>query len=449
MGIGGIGMSALARFYCHTGACVSGYDRTPSALTRELEQEGISIHYEDNIALIPRPVIEEPNRTLVVYTPAIPPDHQEWNYFQQRGYKIIKRAHALGEIASSKSCLAVAGTHGKTTTSTLLAHLFTHSGVGCTAFLGGISKNYQTNLLISRGPWLVAEADEFDRSFLQLYPNMAVVTAVDGDHLDIFGDYAHVEQAFMHFIAQIKPGGALVIKEGVLPDLSPHQVYTIYRYALEQPSDFWASHITCGADGCYGFTLHLLDQSIHHCRLNTPGYINIENSVAAAAIAFLNGIPPRQIKEALQGFSGVARRFDIQVNQRGVVYIDDYAHHPAEIAAALHSIRNMYPGKKITAIFQPHLYTRTRDFADDFGDALSLPDELILLPIYPAREAPIKGVSSEMLLHKVRLANKHLVDKEAVIDFLASRPVEVLVTLGAGDIDRLVPQIKTLLEGRT
>ena len=441
-------MSALARYYAHAGAFVAGYDRTPSDITDALEKEGIAIHYQDDISKIPPAFLHNPDDTLIIYTPAIPPDHKEFNYLKQKGFRIIKRAMALGEIAGSKKCLAVAGTHGKTTTSTLLAHIFTHSGVGCTAFLGGIAKNYHTNLLLSHSPYLVAEADEFDRSFLQLHPDMAVVTAIDADHLDIYGDYPTLERAFLDFMAQIKPHGALIIKEGVCPPIPAATPYPQYRYALDQKSDFYASDIIVEDDGCHTFTLHLLDKTIQGCRLAMPGRTNIENGVAAAAIAHLNGIAPARIKEALSSFSGVSRRFDMQVNRPDAIYIDDYAHHPAEITATLQSIRRIYPHRTITAIFQPHLYTRTRDFADEFGKSLSLPDYLILLPIYPAREEPIKGVSSEMLLHKVTLPNKCLVERDDLLDFLATHPTDVWVTLGAGDIDRLVPQIKTLLEER-
>jgi len=450
LGIGGIGMSALARYFNHAGAYVAGYERTPSSLTAALEQEGVSIHYDDAVESIPKPILEHPQDTLVIFTPAIPSDHNEWNYLQQKGYKIIKRARALGEIAASKICLAVAGSHGKTTTTTLLAHLFIDSGKGCTAFLGGISKNYQSNLLLSHttSPYLVAEADEFDRSFLQLHPHAAVITAVDADHLDIFGTYENLQEAFGDFVAQIKPQGVLVIKKGVEFPLPPTPAYRCYRYALEDPSDFYASRFTVEEGGCYCFDLHLAGQTVENCRLGIPGRVNVENAVAASALAFLNGIPPQQIKAALATFSGVTRRFDIQVNKAGCTYIDDYAHHPTELTAALQSIRKIYPNRKITAIFQPHLYTRTRDFADAFAESLSLPDELILLPIYPAREEPIPGISSEMLLSKTLLTEKRILAKEEVVDFLKTHPTDVLVTLGAGDIDRLVPQIKSLLEDR-
>ena len=449
LGIGGIGMSALARYYKYQGAYVAGYDRTPSNLTAALEQEGIAIHYDDNVASIPKPILERPQETIVIYTPAVLHDHKEWDYLQQKGYKITKRSHALGEIADSKLCLAVAGTHGKTTTSTLLAHIFAHSGKGCTAFLGGISKNYQSNLLLSHTPYLVAEADEFDRSFLQLHPYAAAITSIDADHLDVFGDYTSLTQAFADFASQIQSGGALVLKEGVKlpqPAIIP---YACYRYALDQPADFYASDLICEEGGYYRFNLHLTHQTIKGCRLGIPGRINVENAVAASALAFLNGVLPPQIADALATFSGVVRRFDIQVNRPESTYIDDYAHHPVELSAALQSIRYIYPNRKITAIFQPHLYTRTRDFADAFGESLSLPDELILLPVYPAREDPIPGVTSKMLLDKVTLKDKWLITKEDLCDFLRGHPTDVLVTLGAGDIDRLVPQIKAILEERT
>jgi len=445
LGIGGIGMSALARYYRHEGLFVAGYDRTPSVLTAALEQEGVSIHYEDNPSAIPPSVLEDRDGTLVIYTPAIPHDHLEWNYLIQKEYRIVKRSQALGEIACSKDCLAVAGTHGKTTTTTLLAHIFTQSGAGCTAFLGGISKNYRTNLLLSLSPNLVAEADEFDRSFLQLHPQMAVVTAVDADHLDIFGNYQAVEKAFTEFVSQIKPHGVLLIKEGVNLPLPTTNLFRCYRYAIDKKSDFYASQLTFEPDGSTRFSLHLLDEAIPDCHLALPGRINVENGVAAAAISYLKGIPLAQIAAAFSSFEGVERRFDIQVNRPDCIYIDDYAHHPAEISATLQSIRNIYPHRKITLIFQPHLYTRTRDFAEAFGESLSLPDELILLPIYPAREEPIEGVSSEVLLQRVTLKQKYLIPKEDTIDFLRTRSIDLLVTMGAGDIDRLVPKIKTFL----
>ena len=445
LGIGGIGMSALARYFHHAGAFVAGYDRCPSPLTEALEQEGMLIHYNDDPSAIPAAVLDQPAETLVIYTPALPVDHQELNFLREKGYHIIKRSRALGEIAASKNCLAVAGTHGKTTTSTLLAHIFAHSGTGCTAFLGGISKNYQSNLLLSHSPWLVAEADEFDRSFLQLHPQKAIITATDADHLDIYGTAHAFSQAFADFAGQIQEGGALVLKKGVELSLPAQRPYQLFRYALNDPTDFYATELQLKDDGLYSFTLHLQEQSVSNCSLGIPGLINVENAVAAAALAFLSGISPQAIAAALATFQGVSRRFDVQYNQDGRLYIDDYAHHPTEIEAALGSIRKMYPGRRITAIFQPHLYTRTRDFAQAFGNSLSLADALILLPIYPARELPIEGVSSEMLLEKASLSQKICIEKDALLSYLRQHPTDVLVTLGAGDIDRLVPQIRELL----
>jgi UDP-N-acetylmuramate--alanine ligase len=446
LGIGGIGMSALARYFRHAGAFVAGYDRCPSPLTAALEQEGIPVHYDDNPSAIPAAVLEQPAATLVIYTPALPSDHKELAFLQEQGYHIIKRSKALGEIAATKHCLAVAGTHGKTTTSTLLAHIFAHSGAGCTAFLGGISKNYQSNLLLSHSPWLVAEADEFDRSFLQLHPQKAIITATDADHLDIYGTAQAFSQAFVDFATQIQPGGALVLKAGIDLPLPADRPYSLYRYALDQVLDFYADALQVQEDGCYNFTLHLQDIQLPLCHLGIPGLVNVENAVAAAALAFLSGIPPQSIANALTAFRGVARRFDIQYNHKGRLYIDDYAHHPTEIRAALGSIRKMFPGRSITAIFQPHLYSRTRDFAQAFGDSLSLADKLILLPIYPAREEPIEGISSEMLLEKVTILQKIFVNKDKLLPCLRQQPIDILVSLGAGDIDRFVPQIVKLLE---
>ncbi|MCL1974449.1 MAG: UDP-N-acetylmuramate--L-alanine ligase [Bacteroidetes bacterium] len=448
IGIGGIGMSALARYYAHAGAYVAGYDRCPSNLTFALEQEGIVIHYEDNTDLIPKPVRNRPKDTLVIYTPAIPSDHKEWNYFRQNGYTLLKRARALGQIADTKTCLAVAGTHGKTTTSTLLAHIFNHAGVGCTAFLGGISKNYQSNLLLSHSPYLVAEADEYDRSFLQLHPQAAIITSTDADHLDIYGNHDQLEEAFAAFASQIKTGGNLVLKQGVGLHLPADRKYNLYRYALDTPADFYASDLVWETGGYYRFTLHLNGNLLNDCRLGIAGKINIENAVAASALAYLHNIPAPKIRAALADFSGTVRRFDLQFDQRGYTYMDDYAHHPAEVTAALQSLGSMYPGRKITAVFQPHLFSRTRDFADAFGAALSLADALILLPIYPAREAPIPGVSSDTVLAKVSLKDKWLMSKEDLVDFLKTLPLDVLITLGAGDIDRMVAPIKTMLEER-
>ena len=441
IGIGGIGMSAIARYFKHRGFEVSGYDRTPSALTHALEAEGIAVHYDDDVTAIPQDV----EHTLVIYTPAIPEDLGELQFVRRHGYALCKRSKALGEIARGQECLAVSGTHGKTTTSTLLAHILTQSGEGCSAFLGGISKNYDTNLLLSRNPVLVAEADEFDRSFLQLHPHIAVVTSTDADHLDIYSDHAHVIEAFGLFTAQIDADGAAVIKKGVEVPLENTKA-KVWRYAYDSPCDFYASDITPLPDGRFDFTLNHPDGSIPHCRVGVPGWVNVENAVAASAVALLHGTDPLKIREALATFQGVKRRFDIQLNTPRIAYIDDYAHHPNEIKAAISSMRNIFPGRKLCGIFQPHLYTRTRDFADAFAEALSGLDALILLPIYPAREEPIPGVDSQMILDKVTIPDKVLVEKSALMETLRGRELDCLVTFGAGDVDRFIQPISDYLK---
>ena len=437
IGIGGIGMSAIARYYNAKGFKVSGYDKTPSPLTKALESEGIEIHYEDNTDFIPKDV----EGTLVVYTPAIPKDMGELVYVQNNGYRVIKRSRMLGEIARGQRCMAVAGTHGKTTTSTLVSHLFTASGEGCSAFLGGISKNYDTNLLISSNDVVVAEADEFDRSFLQLFPEIAVITSMDADHLDIYGDEAHIREAFKAFASQVS--GTVIAKYG-LDITSADTKAEIKTYSFGNPeADFHSQALEDGH-----FNIYYPGGVIEDCVLGIPGWVNIENATGAAAIALTYGIAPEKIKAALASFTGVKRRFDIQVKEQGKVYIDDYAHHPEEISAALSSIRKSYPSMKLTAVFQPHLYTRTRDFAPEFAQALSKADKLILLDIYPAREEPIPGVTSEIIFNDVTCTEKILLKRSELMDYLAQEPVELLATLGAGDIDRFVPEIAQMLKER-
>lgn len=437
IGIGGIGMSAIARYYNAKGYAVSGYDKTPSPLTEALEREGIKVHYEDNISYVPQDVED----TLVVYTPAVPKDMGELVYVQEKGYRVIKRSRMLGEITRGQRCMAVAGTHGKTTTSTLTSHLFTASGEGCSAFLGGISKNYDSNLLISSNDVVVAEADEFDRSFLQLYPEIAVITSMDADHLDIYGDEAHIREAFKAFASQVS--GTVIARYG-LDITSSDTKACIKTYAIGNPeADFYAEPLEDSH-----FNLHYPSGVIEDCVLGIPGWVNIENAVGASAIALTYGIAPDKIKEALATFSGVKRRFDLQVRKPGCIYMDDYAHHPEEISAALSSIRNSYPGMKLTAVFQPHLYTRTRDFAPEFAQALSKADKLILLDIYPAREEPIPGVTSEIIFKDVTCPEKILLKRSELMDYLADEPVELLVTLGAGDIDRFVGDIAEMLDNR-
>lgn len=443
IGIGGIGMSAIARYYKFKGCNVSGYDKTPSELTGELIAEGIGVHYEDNTDFIPKDV----ENTLVVYTPAIPHDLKELLYVQEHGYTLLKRSKTLGEIAKGQRCLAVAGTHGKTTTSTLLAHIFTDSKVGCSAFLGGISKNYDTNLLVSHNPTIVAEADEFDRSFLQLFPEIAVITAMDADHLDIYGDLKHVHEAFQAFAGQVS--GTVITKLGL--DITPnHTKARIMRYSYNDPrADFYADNLRKDECGHFTFNLKYPDGVIKDCRVGVPGWVNVENAVAASAIALVYGIDPEAIRHALGTFLGVKRRFDIHVNRPGCAYIDDYAHHPNEISTAISSMRDIFPGRRLTAIFQPHLYTRTRDFADEFAKALSAVDKLILLDIYPAREEPIPGVSSRLIFDKVTAPEKVLLKKEMLMKYLEDEKIDTLITFGAGNIDRFIPQITEMLSSPT
>lgn len=442
IGIGGIGMSAIARYYKFKGCNVSGYDKTESELTEELIAEGIGVHYEDNTDFIPKDV----ENTMVVYTPAIPHDLKELVYVQEHGYTLLKRSKTLGEIAKGQRSLAVAGTHGKTTTSTLLAHIFTDSKVGCSAFLGGISKNYDTNLLVSHNPTIVAEADEFDRSFLQLFPEIAVITAMDADHLDIYGDLKHVHEAFQAFAGQVS--GTVITKLGL--DITPnHTKARIMRYSYNDPrADFYADNLRKDECGYFTFNLKYPDGVIKDCRVGVPGWVNVENAVAASAIALVYGIDPEAIRHALGTFLGVKRRFDIHVNRPGCAYIDDYAHHPNEISTAISSMRDIFPGRRLTAIFQPHLYTRTRDFADEFAKALSAVDKLILLDIYPAREDPIPGVSSRLIFDKVTAPEKVLLKKEMLMKYLEDEKIDTLITFGAGNIDRFIPQITDMLNKR-
>lgn len=444
IGIGGIGMSAIARYYKFKGFKVGGYDRTPSDLTKELEAEGIEVHYEDRPDLIP----EDKEHTLVVYTPAIPSDLQELVTVRERGYMLMKRAQVLGELTrmDGQRCLAVSGTHGKTTTSTLLAHIFTSCGEGCSAFLGGISKNYNSNLLMSHSPAVVVEADEFDRSFHQLTPEISVITAMDADHLDIYGDLKHVQESFRKFASLTT--GTVIAKIG-LPISGNDTKAHLLSYSYDDTSaDFHAGNIRVDECGYFNFDLFHPGGVVRDCRVGVPGWVNVENAVAASAIALCYGIETEAIKTALATFQGVKRRFDIHVNRPGLAYIDDYAHHPNEISTAISSMRDIFPSRKLTAIFQPHLYTRTRDFADEFARALSQVDKLILLDIYPAREEPIPGVSSEIIFEKVTAPQKVLLKKEELMDYLAKEEIDTLITFGAGNIDRYIPLITSMLEKR-
>jgi len=442
IGIGGIGMSAIARYFKFKGLEVSGYDRTPSDLTAELEKEGIGVHYEDDCSFIPK----DKENTLVVYTPAIPADLGELCYVKENDYKVIKRSAILGEITKGQKCLAVAGTHGKTTTSTLLAHILTECGAGCSAFLGGISKNYNTNLLVSHNPVVVAEADEFDRSFLQLFPSVAVITAMDADHLDIYGTLENVQNAFRSFASQVSD--ILIIKKGLPVSEKDTKAEILTYHFNDKGADYYASDLSLDAQGHYTYNLHYPGGVIGGIKVGALGWVNVENSVAAAAICLNCGIGPEAIKKAIGSFEGVRRRLDLHIGNEALTYIDDYAHHPEELATAISSIKQIFPHRKLTGIFQPHLYTRTRDLAPEFAKALSGVDKLILLDIYPAREEPIPGVSSEIIFKEVTAAEKVLLKKEELMDYLENEEVDVLATFGAGNIDRFIEPISKLLKKR-
>lgn len=447
VGAGGIGMSALIRYFLSKGKLVVGYDRTPSELTEHLIAEGAQIHYEENVSLIPEDCKDE-ETTLVVYTPAVPQDHAELVYFRNNGFEIQKRAQVLGTITHSSKGLCVAGTHGKTTTSTMAAHLLYQSHVGCTAFLGGISKNYGTNLLLSQSsPYTVIEADEFDRSFHWLSPYMSVITATDPDHLDIYGTEEAYLESFRHYTTLIQPGGALIIHKDIALKPDVQSGVKVYTYARTE-GDFHAENIRIG-NGEIFIDFVAPDTRINDIQLGVPVSINIENGVAAMALAHLNGATDEEIKRGMASFRGVDRRFDFKIKNDKVVFLSDYAHHPAEIAQSVKSIRDLYQDKKITAIFQPHLYTRTRDFYKEFADSLSLLDEVILVDIYPAREQPIPGVTSQLIYDNLRPGiEKCMCRKEDILNLLSQKKIEVLITLGAGDIDNYVHEITKQLKLR-
>lgn len=447
IGAGGIGMSALVRYFLSKGKKVGGYDRTPSELTEKLKEEGADIHYEENTDLIPAD-FREVTTTLVVYTPAIPAEHKELIYFRNNGFEIQKRAQVLGMLTRTEKGMCVAGTHGKTTTSTMAAHLLHQSHVKCNAFLGGISKNYGTNLLLDEeSPYVVIEADEFDRSFHWLTPYATVITAVDSDHLDIYGTREAYLESFRKYTSLIRPDGYLIIKKGLelVPDVQPG--VTIYTYSTEE-GDFHAENIRiANGEICFDYVSPL--GNIQDIQLGVPVYVNIENGVAAMALAQIGGADAEEIRKAMASFNGVDRRFDFKLKTDRMVFLSDYAHHPAEIKQSVSSIRTLYPDKKITAVFQPHLYTRTRDFYKEFADSLSLLDEVILLDIYPARELPIPGVSSQLIYDHLRPGiQKSLCKKEDLMNVLAGKTLEVLITLGAGDIENYVPQIYEMLKDK-
>lgn len=445
IGIGGIGMSALARYFLSEGKAVAGYDRLSTPLSDQLVREGMNIHFSDDISLIPEEYRNRQN-TLVVYTPAIPESHSEYLYFRHKGFEIMKRSQVLGRIMENHKSIAVAGTHGKTTISSMIAHIFHSSGTGCKAFLGGIAKNFGSNLVIGKkSDFYIAEADEFDRSFLQLFPDYAVVSAVDDDHMDIYRNRKYLLESFSKFIGQIKPGGTLILKKGVQLDL-PEGVKT-YLYSLEDPCDYFAFDIKKSGFS-YQFSLHTPSADIHGFETSVWGKLNVENAVAAIAVALQAGIDVEAIRLAVKTFRGVIRRFDIRINDGRRLFIDDYAHHPEELKAFIKSVKEMVPGKRITGVFQPHLFSRTKDHADGFAESLSLLDDVILLDIYPAREEPVPGVSSELIFRNLHNPGKKiLTSKGFLLKLIEDMRPEVLLFMGAGDIDQLVEPAKKLLEG--
>ena len=428
-------MSALARYFLHEGWRVAGYDRTATDLTRRLESEGAEIHYEDSVELIPAEFLSK-EQTVVIYTPAIPADHSEQRFFREQGFEIRKRSQVLGLLAQGKFVMAVSGTHGKTSTSTLTAWLnHAVSGEG-SAFLGGISKNFASNLVLGKGERMVVEADEFDRSFLQLYPNSAVVTSADADHLDIYGTHEKVKEAFSQFIAQIKEGGSLIIKKGVDVAITNDKI-SVYRYSYNEECDFYARNVELLEGGYYRYDIVTPTGVVEGCTLGIPGWVNIENSVAAVALLWsVEGDLKDHdaLRRALAEFSGVKRRFEFYVNTPKGVYMDDYAHHPRELAATITSVKQMFPSRKVTAIFQPHLYTRTRDLYEEFAEALNEADEVVLLPIYPARELPIEGITTEIIAERVTKPCR-IVEREALAESIAEMDTDVVVSFGAGNID--------------
>lgn len=447
VGAGGIGMSALIRYFLSKGKKVAGYDKTPSGLTEQLNYEGAAIHYEDNVMLIPDD-FTDPSKTLVIYTPAVPDSHTELSYFRDNEFEIMKRARVLGEITNCTRGLCIAGTHGKTTTSSMVAHLLKQSHVDCNAFLGGILKNYNSNLMLSEHSDLtVIEADEFDRSFHWLRPYMAVITAADPDHLDIYGTPEAYRESFEHFTSLIRPGGCLIMKKGINVTPILQQDVSLFSYSATEEADFYATNIRIG-NGEIVFDFVGPTITISDIQLGVPVKVNVENGVAAIALAWLNGVTPDEIRKGMASFAGPKRRFDFHLKKENIVLIDDYAHHPAELKASIQSVKELYAGRKITGVFQPHLYTRTRDFAADFAESLSLLDELILLDIYPAREEPIPGVTSQIIFDAVTIPNKKMVRKEDLLNRIAAEVnnFEVVLMVGAGNIEQLVEPVKHILD---
>ncbi len=437
LGIGGIGMSALARYFMAKGYQVHGYDLTSTSLTQRLEKEGMFIHFNEDISLIPS------ETGLVVYTPAVPATNVELQYLQKSGIRMMKRSEVLGMLSSEYKTIACAGTHGKTTTSTLIAYLLQQSHLGCQSFLGGISRNFDSNLVLSdTSPFMVTEADEYDRSFLHLHPYIAIITSIDSDHLDIYLTKDAVLEAFSSFTGNIVPEGSLIIKKGLDLNLQLEESCHVYSYAVNEEADYYASNLR-QENGLYHFDFNYPTGKIDNLTLGIPGLYNVENAVAAMAGAILAGATPEELSKGISGFKGVKRRFDLRINRKDFVYIDDYAHHPQELNACISSAQAMFPGRKLTGIFQPHLFTRTRDFATEFAQSLSVLDEVLLLPVYPARELPIPGIDSQMLLSLMNHNHSHLVQKADIPGYFTGKHPEILLTMGAGDIDTLVEPIES------
>lgn len=451
IGAGGIGMSALVRYFNHYGKTVYGYDKTETDLTRKLQDEGAQLHFDEDKALVKKLFsLYHKEDILVIYTPAVPKDHAEFVYLQNEGYNLQKRAWVLGEITKQFRTIAIAGTHGKTTTTTLTTHILKTAGINCFAFLGGISQNYKTNLLLGdtndKDAYVVVEADEYDRSFLTLHPYITVITSVDADHLDIYGDLNTMHQTYTQFASQVQKEGFLIVKKNVDNDLRLNDKRLVYSLNLD--TEYSANSIEI-IDGEFCYNINSPIEPVSHVAIGLPGLHNVENSIAAVAVAQQLGIKGDVINKALRSFKGVKRRFDYRIKSKSIVYIDDYAHHPEELRAAITAAKQLYPDKKVMGIFQPHLFTRTRDFADGFAESLDLLDVCVLLEIYPAREKAIEGINSQMLLDKMKSKEKFLVKKENVLEFLKTHPPQVLMTLGAGDIDSLIEPIEKMLNETT
>ena len=446
LGIGGIGMSAIARWFIANGYTLAGYDKTATPLTDALQAEGIAVHFDDDISLIPAEFLVNPTETLIVYTPAIPKDHKEFNYLKDNGFTLMKRSQVLGLLTQNFFTIAVAGTHGKTTTSSMVAHILKNAGKNVTAFLGGITQNYGTNFLVNEGSEnviCVVEADEFDRSFLTLFPDLTIVTSTDADHLDIYGDHSQLLESFQLFVSQIKDGGKLYQYDGIhLNDYTKNESLV---FGLKS-GDYKTENLRV-ENAEMIFDVVYPNGKLENCSLLTPGFHNVTNALAAAAVSLEVGVSPEAVREGICTFKGVKRRFEYHVRSEKVVYIDDYAHHPTEIEAFLSSVKALYPNRKLTVVFQPHLFSRTNDFQEGFAKSLELADDLILLDIYPARELPMEGVTSSIIFDKVNLDEKTLCTKAEVLDLVKAKQPELLVTVGAGDIDTLIPKIREMLIG--